>query len=71
MVVLSSLFVEILICDMVVAQCADLFNDCDACKVNLSCLNSMNKNNQNFHQIQKVLLSINLSQKTQGTSVEC
>ena len=39
---ISSLFVKISICDMVVAQFADLFNDYDACKVNVSYINSGN-----------------------------
>ena len=37
----------------------------DACKVNVSYLNSRNQNNQTFQQIQNVLLLISLSQKTQ------
>ena len=41
MTVLSEI-VKTLICDMAVAQLADLFNDYDACKMNVPCLNSKN-----------------------------
>ena len=41
MAVLSEI-VKTLICDMAVAQLADLFNDYDACKMNVPCLNSRN-----------------------------
>ena len=39
---ISSLFVKISFCDLVVVQFGDLFNDYDACRVNVSCLNSKN-----------------------------
>ena len=39
---ISSLFMKISICDMAVVQFADLFNDYDVCKVNVSCLNLRN-----------------------------
>ena len=39
---ISSLFMKISVCDMTVVQFADLFNDYDACKVNVSCLNLRN-----------------------------
>ena len=42
---ISSLFMKISICDMAVVQFADLFNDYDVCKVNVSCLNLRNQNN--------------------------
>ena len=44
----------------------------DVCKVKVSHLKSRNQNNQNFYQVQKVLLLINLPQKIQEavTNVE-
>ena len=41
---ISSLFIKISMFDMVVVQFADLFNDYDACRMNVSCLNSKNWN---------------------------
>ena len=52
-------FVNISICDAL-----SQFND-DACKVKVSRLNSRNKNKENFHWVQKLLLLINLPQITQ------
>ena len=40
------------------------FND-DAGKMKVLRLNSRNQNDKNFHRVQKVLLPINLPQKTQ------